>query len=101
NADSIRVFPFCQLPADLLDRWDGLRWDREGDASRTQPFFSPRFSAAVDRARGDVHVAIAVKDGGEIEGFPDPDHVLAFLPFHRVGKVGVPVGRFLNDAHNI
>lgn len=98
---NIRIYPLCQIPPDLLDRWDSLRWSGVGQAIRVQPFFSPRFAAAVDHARGDVHVAIAIERGHQFEELPHPDHVIAFLPFHRVGKVGVPVGRFLNDAHNI
>ena len=101
-AGEIRVFPFCQIPADLLARWDSLRFDdSRGEACQVQPFFSPRFAAAVDQARGDVHVAIAVEPGHEYDEYPNPRHAVAFLPFHRVGKLGVPVGRFLNDAHNV
>lgn len=99
--EDVRVFPFCQIPPDLLARWDFLRGNVAGQTTRIQPFFSPRFAAAVDQARGDVSVAIAVESGHEHVEVPDPKHVVAFLPFHRVGKLGVPVGRFLNDAHNI
>lgn len=100
-AGNIRVFPLCQVPSDLLARWDLLRWRDGRQSARIQPFFSPRFAAAVDHARGDVLVAIAVEPGYKYDDFPDPNRAVAFLPFHRVGKLGVPVGRFLNDAHNI
>lgn len=115
--DQIQVFPFGDLCSGLIDRWEAVRsnsgliasgkaggtpsGDILGTSRQTYPFFSPRFSAAVHAARGDVLVAVAFKSPVDAEIPPNPDDAIGFLPFHRVGGVGVPVGRFLNDAQNI
>ena len=91
-------FPVNQLDASVLsldalspaelDRWESIRGEREDFRS---PFFSVAFSKAVQRARGDVSVAVICRGGS----------IVAFLPFHRIGRRGYPVGRFFNDAHNL
>ena len=55
------------------------------------PFFSLQFIDAVQRARGDVEVAV----------LRDAERIVGFWPLHRIGGVAKPVGRFLNDAHNV
>ncbi|WP_146536485.1 GNAT family N-acetyltransferase [Rubripirellula reticaptiva] len=55
------------------------------------PFFSLEFFDAVHASRGDVWVAV----------ISARDEVVAFLPFHRIGKVAWPAGRYFNDAHNL
>jgi len=89
----VTVRPFHDVPPEMLVRWEGIR---QCDRQFPQPFFSPRFSAAVHQAREDVFVAIINHDGSGVANGP-----IGFLPFHRVGRLGVPVGRFLNDAQNV
>lgn len=55
------------------------------------PFFSAAFHQAVQRARGDVSVAVVRGETGPV----------AFLPFHRQGRIAYPSGRFFNDAQNL
>ena len=87
-ARRVEVSPLDRLRNDELIAWENLRDSRPEYAS---PFFSTRFSEAVHAARGDVWIAV-IMDGDEIVGF---------FPFHRFRGTAVPVGRFLNDAHNI
>ncbi|SMP65737.1 Acetyltransferase involved in cellulose biosynthesis, CelD/BcsL family [Neorhodopirellula lusitana] len=102
QTSQIQVVPFDDLSIDLLQKWDELRWSAENAKLFDQPFFSPRFAEAVNRARGDVFVAVAMAPGQDAHS-PNltPEHAIGFLPFHRVGRLGVPVGRFLNDAQNV
>ena len=102
RAKQIQVVAFSDLSPEMLQKWEALRWPSDGTGELFDlPFFSPRFASAVDRARGDVLVAVA-SDTEQITGHGlVPEHAIGFLPFHRVGRVGVPVGRFLNDAQNI
>ncbi|MEM6979554.1 MAG: GNAT family N-acetyltransferase [Planctomycetota bacterium] len=89
----IDVLSLEELTSSDLAAWESYREDQ---SVYEAPFFSTRFAQAVGRARNDVWVArIEHQDVGP-----------AFLPFHcrRVGfgrVVGVPVGRFLNDAHYV
>lgn len=110
RSDQIRLVPFDRLTPGLLKRWDDLRFGRERvwnstrntDPGWPQPFFSPRFAGAVQQARGDVSVAFATRSIIEpMDVLPEPDQVIAFLPLHQIGRIGLPVGRFLNDAQNI
>ena len=81
------------LAPDQLSMADCRRWEQIR-ASRPEfrvPFFALRFTECVHKARGDVEVAV-VRRG---------DETIGFLPFHRIGNLAVPVGRFLNDAHNV
>ncbi|KLU05860.1 hypothetical protein RISK_002492 [Rhodopirellula islandica] len=85
----IDVVAFSELTADDLDRWEQIR--ALTDDFRP-PFFAARFAAAVDAVRKDVLTAVLRAKDGTPQGF---------FPFHRVGGVGVPAGRFLNDAQNV
>ena len=85
---SAEVIGWDQFSGSLRDQFDMLR------STRTEfktPFFSLGFFDAVHAARGDVE-AIVIRDH---------DRAVGFLPFHRLGRVAVPAGRFLNDAHNV
>ena len=82
-----RSFSFDRLNVSEFD-WDNLRSTRMEFAT---PFFSARFSEAVHRSRGDVSVAV-IREGNEVIGI---------FPFHRFRGSAVPVGRFLNDSHNV
>jgi CelD/BcsL family acetyltransferase involved in cellulose biosynthesis len=76
------------LSSDERDAWRRLRATRQEYAT---PFFSLAFVDAVQWARGDVLVAV-LRRGSESVGF---------FPFHKVGGVAVPVGRYFNDGHNV
>ncbi len=93
NEPTISVLPFDQLSPELLAKWESLRGQ---SCHWNQPFFASRFSAAVHRARGDVLVAVIKRTASD-----GLDEAVGFLPFHRIGRVGVPAGRFLNDAQNV
>ncbi len=84
----VQVVPFDRLNVSELIAWDNLRSTRMEFAT---PFFSARFSEAVHRSRGDVSVAV-IREGNEVIGI---------FPFHRFRGSAVPVGRFLNDSHNV
>lgn len=109
-----RVLRWCEVPDAWWRCWERLR----GCQPRfLPPFFSPRFADAVERSRGDVWLAVGqrarstttVSEGGDRtvdaavdpEGILDEGSIVAFFPFHRSGAIGVPVGRFLNDAHDV
>lgn len=77
-----------ELSADDVQRWERIRGGRPEFSG---PFFAHRFTESVQASRGDVEVAV-VRSG---------DDAIGFLPFHRIGQVAVPVGRFFNDAHNL
>ena len=85
---AVEVETFDRLSSVDKVRWESIR--QETDRFR-EPFFSVAFADAVHQARGDVEVAIVRRAGLPI----------AYLPFHRIGRHGFPVGRFLNDAHNL
>lgn len=53
------------------------------------PYFSPRFAELVSKAGASVELGV-VREAGRI---------VAILPFERQGRIGLPVGRGLNDAH--
>ncbi len=91
----ISVISFDELSPDMLLRWEQIRRVSE---QWEQPFFASRFTAAVQQARGDVSVAVISRAETDVR---DPLAVVGFLPFHRTGRVAVPVGRFLNDAQNV
>jgi CelD/BcsL family acetyltransferase involved in cellulose biosynthesis len=78
---------------DRIDHSDRLRWQslRQSQPTMATPFFSTAFIDAVHAARGDVLVAI----------MEDSESVLGYLPFHLLGQSAKPVGRFMNDAHNV
>lgn len=85
----INVCDFASLSEGDLEHWEQIRALRD---EFTPPFFAARFSAAVNVVRGDVLTAVLrAKDNTP----------LGFFPFHRVGGIGVPAGRFLNDAQNV
>ncbi|TWU02734.1 GNAT family N-acetyltransferase [Stieleria varia] len=90
---TVQVTAMDRLSEAELDRWRMIRAMRPEFST---PFFSPEFSAAVHRSRGDVQVAILFD-----ESQADGSQPIGFLPFHRFRGSAVPVGRFLNDAHNI
>ncbi|MEL6107257.1 MAG: GNAT family N-acetyltransferase [Planctomycetota bacterium] len=79
---------FSELNPPQRARWQAIRAACGG--YRT-PFFAMEFTEAVSRVREDVSVAV-IERGGVAVGF---------LPFHRIGNVGHPIGRFFNDAHNV
>jgi CelD/BcsL family acetyltransferase involved in cellulose biosynthesis len=76
-----------------IDHSDRQRWQvlRQCQPEMASPFFSTSFIDAVHAARGDVLLAI----------LEDRDGVVGYLPFHLVGHSTKPVGRFMNDAHNV
>lgn len=84
----VDVVSWDQLDATLKASWEAIR---ESEPAFRSPFFSPAFSDAVHAARQDVLVAI-LRNGSQ---------PLGFLPFHRIGRKAVPVGRYFNDAHCI
>jgi CelD/BcsL family acetyltransferase involved in cellulose biosynthesis len=85
----INVCAFDELAAEDLERWEQIR---SLTSDFAPPFFAARFAAAVHAVRNDVLIAVLrAKD----------DTPLGFFPFHRIGGVGVPAGRFLNDAQNV
>lgn len=87
-ADEVVCRDLDQLTHDEWQAWNELR---RQDDRYAQPFFSPEFSRAVHAVRGDVRVAVLRQHCD----------VIGLLPYHRIGRVGYPVGRFFNDAHNI
>ncbi|TWU01907.1 GNAT family N-acetyltransferase [Neorhodopirellula pilleata] len=103
TAAQIRVFPFAGLSPAMLQRWESVRRDSLAESSghRDHPFFSPRFASAVQAARGDVLVAVAFSGPVSDACSSDAADAIGFLPFHRIGRIGLPVGRFLNDAQNV
>jgi CelD/BcsL family acetyltransferase involved in cellulose biosynthesis len=64
---------------------------QEGAPGLSSPFFSPEFACAVDRARDDAFVAI-VRSGNDI---------LAFFPFQRRGRTGLPIGAAICDYQGL
>ncbi|MFG0265754.1 MAG: hypothetical protein ACF8AM_11490 [Rhodopirellula sp. JB055] len=89
DVHQISVCTFDELAAEDLERWEQIRSLTD---DFTPPFFAARFAAAVHAVRNDVLIAVLrAKDNTP----------LGFFPFHRIGGVGVPAGRFLNDAQNV
>lgn len=76
------------LSGDQRDAWRRLRDTR---AEFATPFFSLAYVDAVQWARGDVWIAVIQREREPV----------GFFPFHRVGGVAVPVGRYFNDGHNV
>ncbi|TWT70081.1 hypothetical protein Pan14r_23790 [Crateriforma conspicua] len=85
---AVRCLSLDELDPQAIDSWSQLR---EGRPEFQSPFFSHRFAQAVQRARGDVQVAVASQR----------NRIVGVLPFHRRGRVAYPVGRFFNDAHQL
>ncbi|MGB7324728.1 MAG: GNAT family N-acetyltransferase [Rubripirellula sp.] len=88
RADHVEVIPWSGLSTSDRARWNELR---ASQLEFVTPFFSLEFFDAVHASRGDVLVAVISAQ----------DEVVAFLPFHRIGKVAWPAGRYFNDAHNL
>jgi CelD/BcsL family acetyltransferase involved in cellulose biosynthesis len=82
------VISWSEVDSALRNRFVTLRATQQDFKT---PFFSLGFLDCVHAARGDVDV-IVMEDG---------DQVVGMLPIHRLGRVAVPAGRFLNDAHNV
>lgn len=76
-----------------MDRVDRQRWNelRGTQPKMTSPFFSTQFIDAVHRSRGDVDVAV----------LGNGHQTIGYWAMHRINGVAKPVGRFLNDAHNV
>jgi CelD/BcsL family acetyltransferase involved in cellulose biosynthesis len=73
------------LDASLTARWKSIR---QCSAYYQSPFYHPRFSQIMGKARSDTYIAVFEVDG-EIAGF---------LPFHKSGAmIGHPIGYFLSD----
>lgn len=102
-ADHILVIPFGNLSPEMLARWEMVRKEFPADPTVHQkhPFLAPRFASAVDAARGDVLVAVAFSRPVASTVTLDVEQAIGFLPFHRIGRIGLPVGRFLNDAQSV
>jgi CelD/BcsL family acetyltransferase involved in cellulose biosynthesis len=80
------VFPFEQLPGELISRWACIQQSNEELSS---PFFRPEFAQLTATARRDVYVAVI--DGGD-----------AFFPFQRDSfGFGHPVGGVMSDYHGV
>lgn len=84
----VDVLCWDQLSDEELKAWESFRTDQ---AAYRSPFFSTEFTAAVHASRGDVSVAV----------LRHQEQPIGFVPFHAVGRRAVPVGRYLNDAHNV
>ncbi|KAA1258436.1 hypothetical protein LF1_09560 [Rubripirellula obstinata] len=82
------VISWNELDQSLRDRLISLRSTQH---EFNTPFFSLGYLDSVQAARGDVDVVVMT--GG--------NQVVGLLPFHRLGRVAVPAGRFLNDGHNV
>ena len=89
---SVTVVELAALTDSQRQQWELFRGADPGNLS--SPFLSLKFAQAVDRARGDVEVAVISPN-------------LGFFPFHLLGETMwgtsriAPVGRFLNDAQGI
>ena len=88
NIDHVELIKWSELRAGSRDNWESIR---EGRHEYRTPFFSTAFCHAVHSARGDVSVAV-LRSG---------DREVGYLPFHQIGRVAVPAGRYFNDAHNV
>ncbi len=73
-----------ELNGGLLEMWEELR---RCNPELSSPYFYAEFLKIVAAARKDTEVAVVECDG----------KVSAFLPFHREGRVGKPVGSILCD----
>lgn len=82
----MKVSPIAgqELNGELFKRWEQLR---RCNPDLSSPYFYPEFLKIVAAARKDTEVAVIECDG----------EVCAFLPFHREGRVGKPVGSILCD----
>ena len=88
SPNTVELIQWSDLGAHQREQWAEIR---SGSPDYRTPFFSVAFSDAVDKARGDVVVAV-LRSSGECVGF---------LPYHQSGKVAFPAGRFFNDAQNV
>ncbi|MFK8112513.1 MAG: GNAT family N-acetyltransferase [Rubripirellula sp.] len=88
RVDDIRVLGWGELTQNHKQIWEQIRTT---EASYRTPFFSTSFTDAVHAVRGDVLVAVLHCD----------NEAIGFLPYHQIGKVALPAGRFFNDAHSV
>ncbi|TWU59847.1 hypothetical protein Poly51_01200 [Rubripirellula tenax] len=86
--DRVEVIPWSGLEPVARSRWEKLRATQPEFKT---PFFSLAFFDAVQASRGDVLVAVMRQN----------NTIVGFLPFHRIGRVAWPAGRYFNDAHNV
>jgi CelD/BcsL family acetyltransferase involved in cellulose biosynthesis len=77
-----------ELNGELFRKWEKLR---RGNPELNSPYFYAEFSGVVAAARKDTEIAVIECDG----------EVSAFLPFHRAGRVGKPVGSILSDFQGL
>lgn len=88
NINHVDVISWVDLRAESRENWESIR---KGRLDYRPPFFSTAFCDTVHAARGDVCVAVLRCDNQE----------LGYLPFHQIGRIAVPAGRYFNDAHNV
>jgi len=88
TVQEVEVLAWEELGEQHRVRWQNLRQTQREQSS---PFFSCPFIDAVQAARGDVLVAV----------LRDHRQAVGYLPFHRIGSVALPVGRYFNDAHGV
>jgi CelD/BcsL family acetyltransferase involved in cellulose biosynthesis len=77
-----------ELNGELCLRWEELR---RCNPALSSPYFYAEFSQIVAAVRKDTEVAVIECDG----------RVSAFLPFHRAGRAGKPVGTILCDYQGV
>lgn len=80
----IRVVSAADLTAEQLDAWARLQ---QSDRKLANPFFRPEFTQLVAAHRQGVEVVVWERSGEPV----------GFLPFERSGKVGRPVGSYINQ----
>ncbi len=91
----------------IESQWSQHR--RQSGGRLDSPFLSLQFAEAVDRARGDVWVAVIGDFNNQPSGLParPTGATRSFFPFHRLDPSPwgtrriAPVGRFLNDAQAV
>lgn len=88
SVTSAEVISWDEVDQSLRDQFVSLRSTQQEFST---PFFSLGFLDAVQSARGDVNVIV----------MNDHSRMVGWLPIHRLGRVAVPAGRFLNDSHNV
>lgn len=84
----VSVIAGQDLKGELAQKWEELR---RGNPALSSPYFYPEFTQIVAAVRKDTEVAVVEDDG----------QVTAFLPFHRMGRAGKPVGSILSDFHGM
>jgi CelD/BcsL family acetyltransferase involved in cellulose biosynthesis len=77
-----------ELKGELIAKWEELR---RSNPALGSPYFYVEFTQVVAAARKDTEVAV-IEDNGR---------VAAFLPFHRMGRAGKPVGSILCDYQGL